>query len=234
MTAFPTAPARARHSRPALKVTAIALVAFGALGACTDPASLDPGTDPNRNTKAGAIGGAIVGAGVGLIAGGDQGLKNAAVGAAAGAILGAGAGSLLDQQATEIRQSLANDGITVVNTGDKLVVTLPQDITFDTGSSEVRASLASELNKLAANFVKYKNSNLQVIGHTDNVGDAGYNQTLSEQRAGAVAAYLINGGVEPNRIRTSGAGENQPVASNLTPEGRAQNRRVEILVLPKN
>lgn len=223
-------PVRARLPGRALSVAALALVG---LSACTDPAALDPNTDPNRNTKAGAIGGAILGAGVGLVTGGDQGLKNAAVGATAGAILGAGAGSLLDRQATEIRQSLASDGITVVNEGNRLVVTLPQDITFATDSADIRPVLQSELVKLAQNFVKYRNSNLQVVGHTDNTGEAAYNQTLSEQRAGAVSAVLINNGVEPNRIRTVGAGENQPVASNLTPEGRAQNRRVEIIVVPK-
>ncbi|MEM8730526.1 MAG: OmpA family protein [Pseudomonadota bacterium] len=223
--------AQARRHAPLMALCAAACLA---LGACTDPASLTPDTDPNANTRGGAIAGAIVGAGVGLIAGGDQGLKNAAVGAAAGAIVGAGAGSLLDQQAADIRNSLANDGITVVNDGSRLVVTLPQDITFDTGSAEIRPNLQSELNKLAANFVQYKNSNLLVIGHTDNVGDAAFNQTLSEQRAGAVSAALINGGVEPNRISVTGVGENQPIASNLTPEGRAQNRRVEIIVVPKS
>lgn len=231
MTLSPAPAQPVRFRKPAI---ALSLATALVLGACTNPAALDPSTDPNQNTKSGAIAGAVLGAGVGLITGGDQGLKNAAVGAAAGALVGAGAGSLLDRQATEIRNSLANDGITVVNTGSQLVVTLPQDITFDTGKYDVRPTLQSDLNKLAANFVKYKNSNLQITGHTDNVGEAAYNQTLSEQRAGAVAAVLINGGVEPNRIRTYGAGENQPVASNLTPEGRAQNRRVEIVVVPKN
>lgn len=230
MSTLPAAPIRSRMSKTALiAVTSGALV----LSACTDPASLDPSTNPNKNATSGSIAGAIVGAGVGAIAGGGDTLKNAALGAAAGAIVGAGVGSILDQQAADIRQSLANDGITVVNTGSQLVVTLPQDITFATGSAQVRPSLQSDLNKLAANFVKYENSNLQIIGHTDNVGEADYNQGLSEQRAGSVSAILINGGVAPNRIRVSGQGENAPIASNLTPEGRAQNRRVEIIVVPK-
>ncbi|MBB93282.1 MAG: hypothetical protein CML68_01555 [Rhodobacteraceae bacterium] len=225
---------RATGGRWGRAALALPLAGVLALGACTDPASLDPNTDPNQNARSGAIAGAIVGAGVGAITGGGNIVKNAAIGAAGGAIVGAGVGSILDQQAADLRQSLANDGITVVNTGDKLVVTLPQDITFDTASYDIKPALQSELAKVAANFVEYKNSNLQVIGHTDNVGDADYNQTLSEQRAGAVSAALINGGVQPNRISVSGAGENQPIASNLTPEGRAQNRRVEIYVLPKN
>lgn len=227
---------QAAPSRGMMSKTALVAVLSGALvlSACTDPGSLDPNTDPNRNATSGSIAGAIVGAGIGAIAGGGNTVRNAAIGAAAGAIVGAGVGSILDQQAADIRQSLANDGITVVNTGSQLVVTLPQDITFDTGSAAIRPSLQSDLQKLAANFVKYENSNLQVIGHTDNVGDADYNQTLSEQRAGAVSAVLINGGVGANRIRTLGQGENAPLASNLTPEGRAQNRRVEIVVVPKS
>ncbi len=231
MSMTQAAPSRGKMSKTAL-VAAIsgALV----LSACTDPGSLDPNTDPNKNATGGAIAGAIVGAGVGAITGGGNTVRNAAIGAAAGAIVGAGVGSILDQQAADIRQSLANDGITVVNTGSQLVVTLPEDITFDTGSSAIRPSLQSDLQKLAANFVEYENSDLQIIGHTDNVGDADYNQTLSEQRAGTVSAVLINGGVAPNRIRTIGQGENAPLASNLTPEGRAQNRRVEIIVVPKS
>lgn len=193
-------------SRGLMSKTALIALVSGALvlSACTNPASLDPNTDPNKNANSGAVAGALVGAGVGAILGGGNTVRNAAIGAAAGAIVGAGVGSILDQQAADIRQSLANDGITVVNTGSQLVVTLPQDITFDTGSSAIRPSLQSDLQKLAANFVKYENSNIQVTGHTDNVGEADYNQTLSEQRAGAVSAVLINGGVGANRISVSG------------------------------
>lgn len=230
MTLSTASAASSRFPRFAL---ALPIAGVLALGACTNPAALDPNTDPNQNTKTGAIAGAVAGAGLGIITGGGSVVKNAAIGAAAGGILGAGVGSILDQQAAELRQSLANDGITVVNNGNQLVVTLPQDITFDTGSYEIKPSLQSELSKLAANFVKYKNSNLQIVGHTDNTGTAERNQTLSEERAGAVSAALINGGVAPNRISVSGRGENQPIASNLTPEGRAQNRRVEIYVVPK-
>lgn len=213
---------------------AAALVSILSVSACTNPASLDARVDPTQNTKSGVAAGAIIGAGVGAIAGGNNTLKNAAIGAVAGAALGGGIGATLDQQAAEIRQQLANDGITIQNTGDRLIVSLPQDISFDTGSATVRPSLESDLNALAANFVKYQNSKLQVIGNTDNVGDAAYNQTLSEQRAVAVTSILIKGGVAPDRLTSFGRGEDDPIASNLTPEGRAQNRRVDIVVLPKN
>ena len=85
---------------------------------------------------------------------------------------------------------------------------------------------------VAQSLQQYPNSTVQVVGHTDNSGDAGYNQSLSERRANAVADVLMNGGVPFGRIQTYGRGEDQPVASNLTTEGKAQNRRVEIVILP--
>ena len=72
---------------------------------------------------------------------------------------------------------------------------------------------------------------IEVVGHTDDVGDDRYNQKLSEQRAEAVARYLVEAGIDPNKILMVGAGESAPIASNATPEGRAENRRVEVLVL---
>lgn len=203
-----------------------------ALAACTDPGTLNIQSDPNQNAKQGAILGGLVGAGVGAIANNSNpglgALAGAAIGAAGGGIIG----NQLDQQAAELRQQLANDGITIVNAGDRLIVTVPNDITFDTDSSTVRPALRSDLVKVGQNLVNYPNSNVQIIGHTDSDGDAGYNQGLSERRANAVADVLQANGVSYNRITTIGQGENNPVSSNLTPEGKAQNRRVEIIVLP--
>lgn len=209
---------------------AMALGATLALGACTDPNSLDP-SDPNRNRNQGALAGGILGAGLGAIVG--DGAKGAAAGAVVGTIAGAAIGASLDRQAAELRQQLANDGITVTNTGDRLVVSVPNDITFDTDSAAVRAPLRSDLQKVASHLVKYPESKVQVIGHTDSSGEAAYNQDLSERRANAVADILQAGGVGFARIQTIGRGEDAPAASNLTPEGRAQNRRVEIIVIPK-
>ncbi|MFA3916961.1 OmpA family protein [Ruegeria hyattellae] len=210
--------------------TAVALVA---LGACTDPATLASQSDPNKNTKQGALIGGIVGAGVGAIANdSDPGLgalAGAAVGAAAGGIVG----NQLDKQAAELRQQLANDGITIVNQGDRLLVSLPSDITFDTDSATVRPALRSEVNKVAQNLLRYPDSTIQVVGHTDSDGDAGYNLNLSERRANSVADILQAGGVTYDRITIVGRGEEQPIASNLTAGGKAQNRRVEIYIIPR-
>lgn len=211
-----------------------ALAATVALSACNDPSTLTLGgaTDPNGKAKTGALIGAAVGAGLSAATGGEGG--NVLLGAAAGAAAGGLIGNQLDQQAAELRQQLANDGITITNAGDRLIVSLPQDITFATDSATVTPSLSSDIGKVAQNLLNYPNSNVQVIGHTDSTGEATYNLGLSLRRANAVASILGQGGVPSSRVSTFGKGEEQPLASNLTPEGRAQNRRVEIVVIPYN
>ena len=157
------------------------------------------------------------------------------VGALAGGAIGAGGGAIignqLDRQEAELRQQL-NNNVDIVNTGDRLIVTLPQDILFATDSAELSGSLVGDLRTVASSLNQYPGSVVQVVGHTDNVGDAGYNYDLSERRARSVAGVLISSGVSSSRIQTFGRGEDQPKASNLTPEGRQQNRRVEIVILP--
>ena len=213
---------------------AAGLSAILALGACTDPATLSSQTDPNQNAKQGALIGGLIGAGAGAIANdSDRGL-GALTGAAVGAAAGGLVGNQLDRQAAELRQQLANDGITITNTGDRLVVSVPNDITFDTDSAAVRPALRSDLNKVAQNLLRYPNSAVQVIGHTDSDGDAAYNQGLSVRRANAVGDILQAGGVSYDRVQTIGRGEEQPIASNLTAEGKARNRRVEIVIVPRS
>ncbi|UWQ90703.1 OmpA family protein [Aliisedimentitalea scapharcae] len=212
---------------------ATSVLAMGSIlvmGACTNPAYLDP-DDPHSKAKQGALIGGLLGAGIGALTSDDD--KGATI--AGSAILGAAAGGLigneLDKQAAELRQEL-DDGISVVNEGDRLVVSLPNDLTFDTDSYAVRPVLKTDLSKVAANLQRYPNSTVQVIGHTDSDGEASYNLTLSQRRANAVADELQAGGVSYTRIRTSGRGEDEPVASNLDEAGKARNRRVEIVVIP--
>lgn len=206
-----------------------AAAAFG-LSACTDPGSIVP-EGPRQKTNQGVLLGAAVGAGLGNLIGGDT--KATAIGAVVGGAAGGLIGNQLDKQAAELRAELANDDILIRNAGDRLIVTLPEDITFDTDSFTVRSSLRADLNRVANNLLAYPDSSVQVIGHTDNVGEADYNQVLSERRANAVADILQAGGVAYNRIQTVGRGENDPAASNLTPEGRAMNRRVDIVIVPR-
>ncbi|WP_170427411.1 OmpA family protein [Ruegeria arenilitoris] len=213
-------------------VVAAGLCSAMFLGACTDPGTLNLPSDPNQNAKQGAILGGLIGAGVGAIANGSDPLLGAVAGGAIGAAGGGLIGNQLDKQAAELRQQLANQGITVTNAGDRLIVTVPNDITFDTDSATVRPALRADLVRVGQNLVNYPNSNVQIVGHTDSDGDAGYNQGLSERRAQSVADILQANGVSGARISTIGLGENRPVASNLTPEGKAQNRRVDIEIIP--
>ena len=119
------------------------------------------------------------------------------------------------------------------NTGDRLIVTMPQDILFATDSADLRPDLRADLRTVAQSLNDYPQSRVQVLGHTDNTGSAQYNLDLSQRRAGSVAGQLIAYGVDAGRIRTTGLGEDQPIATNLTAEGRAKNRRVEIVILPQ-
>lgn len=209
----------------------IALGAAVALGACTNPNGIGGPNDPNQNANKGALIGAASGAALGAIVAGNS-TKGAVIGAVVGGAAGAGIGYNLDQQEAELRRDMSNNGVQITNTGDRLIVTLPQDILFDVDSNTVRPGLQSDLATLASSMQSYPNSTIQVSGHTDSDGDATYNQGLSERRASAVANVLIGNGVPTNRVQAYGQGENQPVASNLTPEGKAQNRRVDIVILP--
>ncbi|MCI5042910.1 MAG: OmpA family protein [Donghicola eburneus] len=221
-------------------IIATAMTALMGLSACTDPAYLNSGggyQDPNARAKQGALAGAAIGGLAGAITGGDDRsdkLRGAAIGAALGAGAGAIIGNQLDKQAAELRNSMNNSAIDVTNTGDRLVVTMPQSILFATDSTAVSGALRGDLAALANNLNSYPNSRVQVIGHTDNVGDAGYNQDLSQRRASAVADVLFQNGVSYSRVSTIGRGEDAPIATNLTPEGRAANRRVEIVIIPNN
>ncbi|MGX9356222.1 OmpA family protein [Roseobacteraceae bacterium S113] len=208
-----------------------------AVSACTHTGPIDTSRGPNenRNAKSGAAIGAAAGALVGLITAGDDRkdkVRGVVTGAAIGGAGGALVGNALDRQEQDLLNDLGSTDATVVNTGDRLIVTLPQDILFASGSDFVRSDLQRDLRAVAGNLQAYPNSTVQVVGHTDSDGDASFNLDLSERRASAVASVLIEAGVASFRIQTIGRGEDQPIASNLTPEGKAQNRRVEIVILP--
>ena len=179
--------------------------------------------------------GGLLGAGAGAIVGraiDGGGRTGTIVGGAVGSIAGAAIGATLDRQHRELEASLGGSGATVVNTGTQLVVTLPESITFDTGSAIVHPEYVDEIALVARSLRDNPASNVLIVGHTDNVGSTDYNQALSERRAAAVAAILL---VQRRRLPpggTVGRGYGQPVASNDTPGGRAQNRRVEIVITP--
>jgi len=208
-----------------------AATAFAGLVACEAPL---PG-QTNENTQRGAAMGAGIGALLGAATGstGHERVQNAAIGAVIGGGLGAMGGANLDRQAAELRQQLPGN-VGVTNTGSQLIVTVPQDLLFAVDSATVSASQQANLRTVATSLNRYPDTTVNVIGHTDNTGAASYNQTLSERRANAVASVLIGAGVTPSRVVAVGRGENQPIASNGTPEGRQQNRRVEIIITPRS
>lgn len=209
-----------------------ASVGVMALGAC----ATDQYGQPTQLSRAqqGVIGGAAIGAIYGATRDsnssgrGRDALKGAIVGGAAGGLVG----SALDAQARALQSQMTTPGVQVVNTGQTLNVTLPEGVLFAFDSAAVSGPAQSDLYALARNLQQYPNSTVQVIGHTDSTGAAAYNMDLSQRRARAVAGILTAGGVSPNRIATQGVGATQPVASNDISAGRAQNRRVEIIIRP--
>lgn len=208
----------------------LAAAAVIGLSACQAPL---PGQG-TENTQQGALMGAGLGAVLGAISAGgdrDEAIRNAALGAALGGGLGAAIGNDLDRQEAELRGALGSS-IGIVNTGNQLIVTMPQDILFAVDSATLTGSLQADLVAVARSLNRYPDTQVNVIGHTDHTGEAGYNQGLSQRRAQAVGSVLINAGVAPARINAIGRGEDAPIASNLTPEGRQQNRRVEIIITP--
>jgi Outer membrane protein and related peptidoglycan-associated (lipo)proteins len=202
-----------------------ALAALSLTAAC-----VNSNGDPNR-TANGALAGAAVGGLLGLATGQGNRTPEVLVGAGIGALAGTAIGAHMDRQAAELRAQLGSNA-TVVNTGQEIVVTMAQDILFATDSSSVRPDLASMLRGVAQNINSYPLSIVYVTGHTDSTGSDSYNQALSLRRADAVAGVLIGAGVPASRVQARGMGESQPVASNETAAGRAQNRRVVITIRP--
>lgn len=212
-------------------ITLAALVGGMALAGCT-PTTVDTGREHQRAGEGAAIG-AASGAALGAIFSKNK-AKGAIIGAGLGALGGAAIGNNLDRQAADLRSSIGDGRIQIVNQGDYLLVRMPQDILFAVDSTRVSPALQDDLGALAGNLQRYPNSTVQIIGHTDNTGSAAYNRDLSERRAEAVAGILADYGVSYNRLRPIGRGETQPIATNLSAEGRALNRRVDILIRPRN
>jgi outer membrane protein OmpA-like peptidoglycan-associated protein len=212
--------------------SALAGSALLILSGCVTPESA-ANSKPGDNTTAGTIMGGLIGtiAGMEMSSKGDR-KKGAIVGAIVGAAAGNAIGQTLDEQAADLRRDLNNNQVNVTNTGSELIVTMPQDILFALDSAAVRSDLRRDLGVVAGNLQAYPNSTISIEGHTDNTGTANYNRILSQRRANAVADILVNNGVPPARLYAVGRGENEPVASNLSATGRAQNRRVEIVIRP--
>jgi outer membrane protein OmpA-like peptidoglycan-associated protein len=174
----------------------------------------------------GAAGGAVVGGLIGRAAGSTA--TGAIIGAAAGGITGAIIGNEMDKQAKELKQNIP--GAIVERVGEGITVTFASGLLYDFDSDVVRPEAQKNLRALAASLGKYPGSDLLIVGHTDQVGTAAYNQSLSERRAAAAANFLISQGVLRTRVATRGMGETEPVSSNDTEAGRQQNRRVAVAI----
>jgi outer membrane protein OmpA-like peptidoglycan-associated protein len=207
-----------------IAIAALCAASLG-LAACTTP----EGTPDRRAT--GAAAGAVGGAALGQALGRDS--RSTLIGGAAGAILGGVVGAELDRQAAELERQLAGTGAGVVNTGNEIIVSLPEAITFDVDSAQLRPQFRGPLLDVSRNLQAYPNTDVTVIGHTDSTGSRAYNQQLSERRAQAVRNVLVEGGTSPARVRTVGMAFDRPIATNATAEGRAMNRRVEIVITPR-
>lgn len=207
-----------------LNVKALTLVTAVALSGCVNPDG-----SPNRPVNGALIGG-VTGAVVGNAIGNDD--KSTIIGGVVGAAIGGAIGQNMAVQERELNQQLAGSGAQIVNTGNDLRVILPEGVTFPTGSAVVNSSFLPALREVARSLRNHPYSTVRVVGHTDTVGTAAYNQQLSEDRASSVARILIGDGVSSSRLTYAGRGYYEPVASNATAAGRAQNRRVEIVITP--
>lgn len=185
-----------------------------------------------KGTAIGVGGGAAVGAGIGAIAGNTA--LGSIIGAAVGGTAGALIGKKMDKQKKELEASLPEEAVVeTINEGEALKVTFDSGILFATNSSTVSAASKSALRNLATSLNANPDTDIKIVGHTDSTGKVDYNQTLSEKRAKSVYDYLMEDqGISSTRMTFEGKGIHEPVADNATPEGRAKNRRVEILILP--
>jgi outer membrane protein OmpA-like peptidoglycan-associated protein len=216
-----------------LRKIAVIAGAAAMLAAC----STDPYTGEQKisNTAVGAGAGALLGSAAGLIIGKTTNAstrKSVLIGAGVGALAGGGVGVYMDRQEAKLRQRLQGSGVSVTRQGDNIVLNMPSNITFDTDRADIKPQFFDVLNSVAIVLREFDQTLVDVTGHTDSTGSAAHNQDLSERRAGAVAEYLVAQGNNYRRFQVLGAGKNQPIASNATEAGRAENRRVEIQIAP--
>ena len=225
-----------QSAAPVFRKTAIAAVASFAvvLSACeTNPfMTTDPYTGEqrvNKTTKGAGIG-AAAGLLTGIIIGGDR--KRLLIASGIGALTGGLVGNYMDRQDAKLRAQLQGTGVSVTKVGNQIILNMPGNVTFATNSYNISADFYDVLNSVALVLNEFDQTYVDVIGHTDSTGSMEHNQQLSVRRADSVARYLKSQQVQGQRILTRGMGPNSPIASNDTPEGRALNRRVEIILTP--
>ncbi len=201
--------------------------ALSVLTACTTQDAYTGETKVNRATTYGIVGAVVCGA-----IGATESSKRARNAATACGLAGAGVGAYMDAQEKKLREELVDSGVQVVRDGDNLRLVMPNSITFDVNQSTLSQSIYKTLNAVVKVLNEFNETRLQVAGHTDSSGAEDYNQKLSERRAKSVSDYLLSRNVLASRLVTVGYGETRPIASNESAAGRAENRRVELLIQP--
>ena len=214
-----------------------AIIALTAASFLITACSTNPYTGEQQvsNTAIGAGTGAALGGAAGALLGATTKLKtgNAAlVGAGIGALAGGGIGVYMDNQEAKLRERLADSGVSVTRQGDNIILNMPSNITFATDQSDIKPNFYEVLNSVALVLKEFDRTQVDVNGHTDSDGSDEYNEELSSRRANSVAQYLVSQRLNPQRFSVQGLGESQPVASNASTSGKAQNRRVEIQIVP--
>ena len=212
---------------------AAALAATMLAGCATYTGQTSDPNDPNR-TRRGALIGAGIGAVAGLLSGQDatERRQRAMVGAGIGGLAGAGIGAYQDRQEAELRRQTAGTGVDVQRDGDVIKLNLPDGVTFDFNKTNVKPQFYPALNSIASTIKQYDQTIVEINGHTDNIGTLAANQKVSEERARSVGAYLGAQGVQSVRMEMHGYNYQYPVSDNSTDSGRALNRRVEIRLIP--
>ena len=213
----------------------LAMAAGAALLLATTAACVtDPDTGERRlsRTAIGAGVGAVGGYLLGDLIGGRRDRTERIIGTGVGALAGGAVGAYMDRQERELRERTAGTGVEIERQGDELILTMPSGITFAFDRFDIQPQFRPTLDRIAEVLHDYPQTMIDVYGHTDSVGSDAYNQTLSENRAAAVARYLEGHRIASVRIATRGFGESQPIADNGTEAGRAANRRVEMRIVP--
>jgi outer membrane protein OmpA-like peptidoglycan-associated protein len=229
MNSYKTSPITTPRHNPVLtSLLAASLAAvLGIAGCTTDPFT---GEEKASSTAKGAGIGAVGGAVISAMTGGSR--KNILLGAGIGALAGGAVGYYMDQQENKLRQQLQNTGVSVTRNGNNIILNMPGNVTFATDSSDISADFYAVLDSVALVINEFEKTYVDITGHTDSTGSDAYNMQLSVARASSVARYLETRSVLPQRIITQGMGKTQPIASNDTAQGRALNRRVEIVLSP--
>ncbi len=217
-----------------LTVAIAAALSVSAAGCKT----LDPYTGESKTsstTKGSAIG-AGIGALIGYVSARDKSSRDRRkailVGAGVGGLSGAAVGNYMDRQEAKLRKQLEGSGVSVTRNGDELILNMPGNITFDTGKSDLKPQFHQVLDSVVLVLKEFDKTLIEVAGHTDSVGSKAYNQKLSYYRATSVGNYLVDKGINFDRVMTVGRGEERPIADNKTAAGRQLNRRVELTLIP--